>query len=227
VITTALLVDDLARPTKFLRLLTRPNTRSWLVRGGWILSAFGATVAGTMALRWFGLDAQADMLRWVNAALGLAVAGYTAFLFRQCEGRDLWQSKVLLPHLLAQALMCGAAVLMPFASQPRELSAWFAIGLALHVACATYDSRAKHHTANANQAAAFLKVARLGPILKPYKWAMVVGTGLPPVFLAFANLHRAHAIVPELALAAAVTALAGLFLYESAYVRAGQLPPLS
>ena len=43
------------------------------------------------------------------ALLAAAVAGYTAFLFGQCEGRDLWQTPLLLPILLAQAVVAGGA----------------------------------------------------------------------------------------------------------------------
>ena len=53
---------------------------------------------------------------------GAAVAGYTAFLFAQCEGRDLWQTKLLLPHLLVQAVLCGAVVLIPFEQRHGPLS---------------------------------------------------------------------------------------------------------
>ena len=35
----------------------------------------------------------------------MGAAGYTAYLFAQCEGRDLWQNtRWLLPHLFAQAV---------------------------------------------------------------------------------------------------------------------------
>ena len=46
--------------------------------------------------------------------IGLAAAGYTAFLFAQCEGRDLWQTPLLLPALLARA---GADVTLLDASE--------------------------------------------------------------------------------------------------------------
>ena len=42
---------------------------------------------------------------------GAAGAGYTAFLFGQAEGRDFWQSPLLLPILLVQALLAGSAAL--------------------------------------------------------------------------------------------------------------------
>jgi Fe-S-cluster-containing dehydrogenase component/formate-dependent nitrite reductase membrane component NrfD len=235
-ITTYLLVVDLARPKLFLTLLTRPNTKSWLVKGAWILIAFSITLPITLALRWIGVragngemhfaSALADELRWVNALLGLGVAGYTAFLFQQCEGRDLWQSRYLLPHLVSQALMLGCAVLIPFAANHVQLVVWFVIGLTLHGGLIKLESR-RHSTENARQAAAFLPNVRLGPIAKPYKLSAVLGTALPGVLLALTVPHRMHPFVPELVSAASVLAIAGLYLYEYCYIRAGQLPPLS
>jgi Fe-S-cluster-containing dehydrogenase component/formate-dependent nitrite reductase membrane component NrfD len=234
-ITTYLLVVDLGRPKLFLTLLTRPNTKSWLVKGAWILIAFSITVPLAIALRFLGANAAssfawatsaADALRWIDALLALGVAGYTAFLFRQCEGRDLWQSRALLPHLLVQALVLGAAVLIPLASDPRELMAWLGASLLFHAAFMTLGKK-RLATENARQAAAFLPLVRLGPIAKPYKLSLVVGSALPALFIAIARLHRAQAIVPELGIATAIAAIAGLYLYEHCYIRAGQLPPLS
>ncbi len=59
----------------FFRLLTRPNTRSWLVKGGSVPSAFGATTFAIPAERFFGYDATAYGLCWPNPILGLATAG--------------------------------------------------------------------------------------------------------------------------------------------------------
>ena len=56
--------------------------------------------------------ARRPALRVLAVPVSLAaagVAGYTAFLFGQCEGRDLWQSPLLLPTLLAQAVVAGSA----------------------------------------------------------------------------------------------------------------------
>ena len=82
--TLVLLIEDLAKPIRFYRLLTRPNWASWLVKGGVVLGVFTALVAATIALRLAGFAAAADVLRWGIAVVGVAVAGYTAFLFAQC-----------------------------------------------------------------------------------------------------------------------------------------------
>lgn len=227
--TTWLLVDDLARPKLFLTLLTRPNTKSWLVKGAWILMAFSATVPLTLLARLIGLDGLAGFLRLVNVPLGMGVAGYTAFLFAQCEGRDLWQSKLLLPHLLVQATMCGAAILMPFAGAPGWLAAILVVGLTLHGLFAAAERNAVHSTDNARQAAAFLPVVKIGPIAQPWKLATRAGILIPTMLVVAAtrlpdSLEPAAVVVTGLA---ALIAFAGLYLYEAVFVRAGQLPPLS
>lgn len=226
-LTVVLLVHDLARPMKFLSILLRPNTRSWLVRGGWVLTAFGAGSFAALAARWLGHDELADTLRWVNGFLGTATAGYTAFLFQQCEGRDLWQSRLVLPHLIVQAVLCGAAVLLPFGTASRELAVLLAGSLVVHSAFMLLELRKGHATENARQAAAFLPVVEIGPIRRPFALANVLGVAVPAVLIALTSLA---AFAPAAAIAltlASLLALFGLYLYEAAFVRAGQLPPLS
>jgi Fe-S-cluster-containing dehydrogenase component len=238
--TTILLIEDLARPMKFFTLLTRPNTRSWLVKGAWILMGFSATVTATLAmlvLRHLGPDAPflADVdwnpaigaLRWVNAVLGLGVAGYTAFLFQQCEGRDLWQEPRLLPHLLVQALFLGAVSLAPFADEPTLLARLCIGGLIVHTVFVALELRGKTHTANHRQAQAFLEVVKMGPIARPYHLGGRLGTLVPVGLLAVASLGALASFAPALLTLAALTAAAGLFVYKYAYIRAAQLPPLS
>ncbi|MBT8484712.1 MAG: polysulfide reductase NrfD [Phycisphaerae bacterium] len=213
-VTCFLLVEDLARPMRFYRLITRPNWKSWLVRGGVLLGVFGAVVAATLGLRLAGMDAAADAGRWLGAALGVGVAGYTAFLFGQCKGRDLWESPLLLPHLIAQALMCGSAVFLAFTGRHTALGLVFVIGVLGHLAFALIERRGRHETENARQAAAFLSVVRLWGI-PAYAGGLIVGGA---VALALLAAWPAGVIVPT---------LLGLYLYEHAYVRAAQLPPLS
>ncbi|HEU5226433.1 MAG TPA: 4Fe-4S dicluster domain-containing protein, partial [Ktedonobacteraceae bacterium] len=110
-ITLILLVADLKRPERALFLLTKPHLTSWLVWGGYILGVFGVIEAVWFVAALAGL---AIVLRWllIPAGLfGLAAAGYTAFLFGQAEGRDFWQSPLLFPILLVQALLAGSASL--------------------------------------------------------------------------------------------------------------------
>jgi ferredoxin len=106
-LTTGLLVHDLERPERFLYVLLRPQWNSWLVRGAVFLIGF-STVTGI----WWMLETGAffnwwDMghatrlvFLWVGFPLAVGVAAYTAFLFAQAEGRDLWQSPLLPVHLV-------------------------------------------------------------------------------------------------------------------------------
>lgn len=219
-LTTFLLVEDLKRPKLFLTLLTRGNRKSWLVKGAWILIAFSLTVSATLAARWFGIEGAIAPLRWVNAVLALGVAGYTAFLFQQCEGRDLWQGKLLLPHLLVQAAFCGAALFLPFAGEGARdplLTLLMLTGV-LHLLGCFAERWMKHATANARQAAAFLDVVKFAGKLPAFRMGLlIVGAFLLPL----ANGPAATLFLAPL------VAWFGLFLWEWAYVRAGQLPPLS
>jgi formate-dependent nitrite reductase membrane component NrfD len=117
-ITTALLVFDLERPERFLRIIFRPQWKSWLVRGAYILIGFSTLVgvwwAAEVAVAVGILDAALvaslrPALLWLGLPLAVGTAVYTAFLFGQAEGRDLWQSPLLPAHLLIQAVMSGAA----------------------------------------------------------------------------------------------------------------------
>lgn len=214
-LTLWLLVDDLGKPWTFYRLMTRPNWKSWLVKGGIILGAFSATVSATIVLRAMGSDGAADILRWVNAALGIAVAGYTAFLFAQCKGRDLWENKgLLLPHLLVQAVLCGAVFFVAFSFEHKVILYVIAGSALLHGVFALLERFGKHTTTNAQQAAAFLGTVRFAG-LPALATALTIG-----VLLTIAITFT----LPELA---AIPALLGLYIYEHAYIRAGQLPPLS
>ncbi len=214
IITSWLLVDDLAKPTTFYRLLTRPNWNSWLVKGGVILWLFGASLTATIVMRALGQHAIADGLRWVNAVLGIGVAGYTALLFYQCKGRDLWESKWLGPHLLVQAVLCGSAVLVTFTDPHGEILLIIATSAIVHGALALIERYGPHATTNAKQAAAFLGSIRIGP-LHAFRESLLIGVVLT-VIITFT--------LPEFAI---VPTLLGLYLYEHAFVRAGQLPPLS
>jgi hypothetical protein len=217
-LTSALLVSDLKRPMLFFRLMTRPNTKSWLVKGGWVLSGFmGAAFVGLVA-RFFGADQVADAARWALLPLGGATAGYTAWLFAQCEGRDLWQNKnVLLPHLLAQALLLGALGFLVSAPSPA-LRGLAAVAFLAHLVGIAAEIFGRHHTDNAKQAAALLRVVAAWP------GARLPAAGLG-VLLGAAGLLLL--LVPMLAIAAAPVFILSIFLWERAYIRAGQLPPLS
>src|SRR3984957_13860853 len=110
-LTTVLLVWDLDHKERFLRVVFTPQSKSWLARGAFILIAY----SGLCGVFWLaavaGFSWAASVLLWPTVLVGFCAAAYTAFLFGQCEGRDLWQTPLLPAHLIVQALLCGSAVL--------------------------------------------------------------------------------------------------------------------
>ncbi len=212
-ITTFLLVEDLTRPMKFLTLLTRPNTKSWLVKGAWILIAFSTLTAAVVGLHLIGADSAARALRWVNVPFAALAAAYTAFLFKQCEGRDLWQGPLLLPQLLGQAVLLGALAFAPFAAGSAAVASIAWAGAIVHAGIALLEWTLPHKTDNARQAAAFLTRVRLA--------------GAPAFAVGLFAIGAALAAMYVLPAAALPVALVALFFHEHAFVRAGQLPPLS
>lgn len=225
--TGVLLVADLKQPRRFWYLLTKSNPRSWLVRGAWILGAFAVVV-----IVW-GLAGLADaagvleVLAGPVSVLAAGVAGYTAFLFGQCEGRDLWQTPLLLPLLLAQAVVAGAASyslldLVMDVPEPRAVRIVFLAGLGasgLFVAAELWSRGSRTVELAVRELTRGADAGRfwMGGVLG----GMVVPAALVAIALA------ADVSSPWPTAAAGVLALAGLFAYEDAFVRAGQRVPLS
>src|SRR5581483_11014851 len=89
-----------------------PQWRSWLVIGGYILLAYGACLMlwlATQSFGWFLMEGPAMTL---GALFAVGSAVYSAFLFKQARGRVFWHSSVTPVHLLAQAFVAGAALLL-------------------------------------------------------------------------------------------------------------------
>ncbi len=216
-VTAAVLVADLEHPTRFFYVLTRPQWRSWLVRGGIILTGY----AGVLGLHLLAALIGSDTLRQVAAVPGVVLAAlaavYTAYLFAQAKARDLWQSPLLPPHLLVQAVLAGAAVLTPIAALTgvdTEPLAWVLAGsAAVHLLMVAGEVSVVHPTAHAALAAHTMTHGRY----RGYFWAGVV---LVAVALAAPWVGAAAAVLGALA-------AAGLLAHEHAYVQAGQSVPLA
>ena len=109
VVTGVLLVVDLKQPKRFLYVLLRPQWQSWLVRGAYIITAYGAVLTVWLAASIFGWQPVADALLWPGVVLATLTAVYTAFLFAQAKGRDLWQNPMFSMHLMAHAVLGAGA----------------------------------------------------------------------------------------------------------------------
>jgi Fe-S-cluster-containing dehydrogenase component/formate-dependent nitrite reductase membrane component NrfD len=229
-VTLVLLVADLKRPDRFLYLITKANSTSWLVWGGVILAVFGLIEAVWFGAAVFGFSA---FLRWLLIPAALfagATAGYTAFLFGQAEGRDFWQSPLLLPILLVQAMLAGAAalgLLSWFLNAGSTLRNLFTIvllsAIVVHLLLVLLEVFGAH--SNSHVAAAAHFISRGG--LQRAFWGLfiIIGSALPVVMLSSALL--APIARPALLGVAGIAALVGLFAYEHCFVTAGQSVPLS
>src|SRR5205807_6318116 len=87
------------------------------------LVAYSAVLTLWIALQLIGARQLADFMLWPTAALAIPTAVYTAFLFAQAKGRDLWQSPLLSIHLLVHALLAGGAVWLMLAAMNSDVSA--------------------------------------------------------------------------------------------------------
>jgi Fe-S-cluster-containing dehydrogenase component/formate-dependent nitrite reductase membrane component NrfD len=215
-VTAGLLIWDLEHPERFYYILTRPQWRSWLVRGGVILAGYAAVLGLHLLAGLLG----APGLRTAAAAAGLPLAVgaavYTAYLFAQARARDLWQNPLLPPHLAVQAGLAGAAALLPVAAWRGDASAVYDLGWVLGAAALLHllfvlgELSLPHGTAHARLASHEMVAGR---------WRGLFWAGLALTALGLAS--------PWLGAWVALPALVGLALHEHAYVQAGQSVPLA
>ncbi len=220
-LTTALLVADLKRPDRFLYLLTKPNLRSWLVLGAFILIAYGGVGTLWLAAIVTGRADALPLLAVPVIVLAAAAAGYSAFLFGQAEGRDFWQSPLLLPHLLVGAVVAGASTSIIIGAMvgadaaTRSGLAWILAGALVANALLLLGELGGSH-ASLDAARAAHLIARGHYRARFWAGVVLVGTALP---LALLWLGAAPL--------AALAALAGAWTWEDTWVQAGQSVPLS
>lgn len=227
-LTTVLLVWDLKRPERFLTILYRPQWRSWLTIGAFVLIGYSGLLGVWFLGTWLGVDAGLlTALGWPTLVLAAMAALYTAFLLGQCEARDLWQSPAVFVVLLAQATILGAASLLAVGVATGAPASIVEVGRLALIAGAIVnvaalvlgEAVASHPTTNA-RAAAHLLVR--GPYRTNFWLGGVVAAGVVPVLIAL----LAPAAGPLLALAGAAAA-AGLLWYELGFIAAGQAVPIS
>ena len=232
-LTSGLLVWDLERPGRFHLIFRRPQWRSWLVRGGFVIGGFGAALAVHLVMATGG-PGPPSWLGWTGGALAVMTAVYTAFLFGQAKARDLWQSPLLPAHFLVQALLAGSGVtalallLVPSlavgetlalgagALQPSASVAvvkafqLFAAASATHVLLVAGETLMPAPTAHAAHAEREMVRGRF----RGWFWLGILGAA-------------AGVAAPWIGWPVVLAGLGGLLAYEHAYVQAGQSPPLA
>jgi len=240
--TGALLIWDLEHPGRFYLIFTRPQWRSWLVRGAFLIGGYSLVLALHFLAAAAGRPDLVRLLIWPGLPLSLLTAVYTAYLFAQAKARDLWQNPLLPPHLAVQAVLAGAAALAPVAMavEPRLLAPLLGVlavtGL-LHLALVAGECTLTHGTAHARLATWEMLRGRY----RTWFWAaaalVAAAVGLATVassgasWLGAVSTGAAIGAVPGLAAIGAamapLLALLGLLAFEHAYVQAGQSVPLA
>jgi len=227
-LTALLLVWDLKRPERFLTILYRPQWRSWLTIGAFVLIGYSGLLGVWFLGTWLGVDeGLLTALGWPTVALAALAALYSAFLLGQCEARDLWQSPALIVVLLAQATILGAGSLLAIGVVTGAPASIVEVGrLALAagalvnvVALVLGEAIAKHPTTN-GRAAAHLLVR--GPYRTNFWLGGVICAGAVPLVIALAA-----PIAGPLLVGAGAVAAAGLLWYELGFIAAGQAVPIS
>jgi len=247
-ITGGLLIWDLEHPERFYLIFTRPQWKSWLVKGAFIIAGYSIILllhfvasiflSSSMGpegwdptrrepFAWFLLQSSLTIPGVVLAAL---TAIYTAYLFAQAKARDMWQNPLLPPHLLTQALLLGSAALLPFAlwleppgvfeSAISPLLWILSVTSLFHLLMVLGEVSLTHATAHARLAVWEMVRGRY----RSDFWfgiALSILGGLLPCMAIFGYVSA------SLGVAGAPMALVGLMLYENAYVQAGQSVPLA
>ena len=250
-VTGLLLIFDLKRPDRFFYLLTKPNFRSWLVIGAYILLVFGA-----LCTAWLVCGVLYDGVPWelvaATVALAAASACYSAFLFAQAKGRDLWQSPMFFWHLLVQAFVAGTAAFLLatiWAAQsawaggsprlntadPETRRAFYMMGwvlffllssLAVSLVMVLAEAFLPHVTEDVRLA---MRNLVRGPLRFRF-WLLTIGAGLVlPIALLISVLFIRIPLRTDIVIlaVAAFLALAGVWWFEDVWVKAGQSVPLS
>ncbi|MEZ5305779.1 MAG: 4Fe-4S dicluster domain-containing protein [Pyrinomonadaceae bacterium] len=224
-LTGLLLIKDLGRPDRFLYVLLRPQFRSWLSRGAYIITGFGGLLTAWLVAFWFGYESLLAYIEPPAIVFALLSAIYTAFLFAQAKGRDFWQSPMLGLHMILHSVMAGFAVFLlvnVFVKVNMGLtvvvSVLTIVFLFIHLATLAIEMTTTHATKEAHHTASMILWGRYK---LPFWLGMVaVGNVIPIVALMLSYEVWAVGL-------AGVGILVGLAFAQHIWVKAPQLTPLS
>ena len=115
-VTGLLLVKDLDKPGRFAYVLLRPNWDSWLVRGAYILTAFGGILGLHVAVSVLDYaEIWHTRLAYAGIPLAWMTGAYTGWLLKQAKGRAMWakrsNSEIALSGSI-EMLLCGGLPLL-------------------------------------------------------------------------------------------------------------------
>ncbi|HEU4510890.1 MAG TPA: 4Fe-4S dicluster domain-containing protein [Pyrinomonadaceae bacterium] len=235
-ITGGLLLWDLEHPERFHLIFTRPQWRSWLVKGAFIIAGYTLVLALHFVA---SLLASTSFQTWLMIAgipLSMMTAVYTAYLFAQAKARDMWQNPLLPPHLFFQAMLLGSAILLPLIViwgganstgilsliRPEVHLLLWTLGITslIHLLMVWGEVSMTHPTAHS-------RLAIWEMVRGRYKNDFWTGTilsilgGLLPLLAVLGVLNV------SIGVAGAPLALIGMVLFENAYVQSAQAVPLA
>jgi len=223
-ITGVLLIKDLGRPDRFLYVLLRPQWRSWLTRGAYIITGYGGLLTAWIVANYFGRDELLRYIEPIGIVFALLAAVYTAFLFAQAKGRDFWQSPMLGLHMILHSIMAGLAVFL-IVGVFRELYAglvlvlfFFTTGLlVIHLTTLAIELATTHPTDDAHEV---VKMIVRGRFSYQFWLGMILIGNLVPLLLLWTGQTGNLAL-------AGLMILIGILVGDRIWVKAPQMIPLS
>lgn len=223
-VTGVLLIMDLGRPDRFLNVLLRPQFKSWLSRGAYIITAYGAVLTAWLIASFAGFEGALVFLEIPGIVLAVLTAVYTAFLFAQAKGRDFWQSPMLGLHMIIHSVMAGFAVFL-IALPVLKVNEGFRMvvvflsvaALGFHLITLAIELVTTHTTDDAHKT---VKSITHGEFKRQFWFGMIFAGNIVPFGLLFAGETAAFVI-------AGILILIGLWFAEDIWVKAPQRIPLS
>ena len=232
-LTVILLIKDLSQPKRFLNILLRPQWKSWVARGAYIMVTFTAVAGlwwlleGAAYLGWLPTElilSVRPIAAWIVFPFALGVVIYTAFLLGQAEGRDMWQNSLLPFQLFAQSMMVASGMFLIvnlFVTFPVDLHILLTRLLPASIAINLLLTLAGKFSSFASEVAMLAHREMTHGRFRNHYWlgGITLGHIIPlALFLAFSTLALPVTVV---------CTLVGLFFYEYAFVMAPQHIPNS
>ena len=225
-LTGLLLVMDLDQPMRFAYVLLRPHWGSWLVKGGYIITAFGGLVTAILLAQYFSFGSVLLPLYLITGVVAVFLAIYTAFLFAQAKGRDFWQSPTLAVHMLMHSIMAGLAVYLLFTlvtNTPMEwldYLVWASLGaITFNLFILGVELMTTHPTKDAKTVVHMILKGRYRNMF--WIGTLLVGNIIPLLLLGFFEVSTTVTVIT------ACLMLLGIYFNNHIWVEAPQRIPLS
>jgi Fe-S-cluster-containing dehydrogenase component/formate-dependent nitrite reductase membrane component NrfD len=225
-LTGVLLVMDLDQPKRFAYVLLRPHWNSWLVKGAYAITVYGALLAFIVVAPFLNLESTLRPVFLLTGLIAVIVATYTAFLFAQAKGRDFWQSPTMAIHMLVHSLMAGISVYFIIALITGSDANWLTyLGIAgitalvVNLGTLLAELTTTHPTQDAKTVVRMILKGRY----KNQFWlgAILLGNIAPLALLTFAGF------TPLIGTIAGILMLAGIYFINHIWVEAPQRIALS